>query len=125
MLQLAACAHAASTDNKAPEVEGACRFLEAIVAAAFGAPLKDIRAGTRGRQPTAFARQAAMYLAHVKLGLSLTRVGEQFGRDRTTVAHACARIEDSRDDPSCEHVLGCLETAVDLWLQGFGPGSMA
>ena len=39
-----------------------------------------------------------MYLAHVTCGLSLTEVGEVFARDRTTVAHACGRVEDLRDD---------------------------
>ena len=96
-----------------------CRVVEGIVAAALGARLGDVRARRRGRAPIASARQAAMYLAHVKLGLSLTSVGAYFGRDRTTVAHACARMEDSRDDPRREQVLTCLEAAIDLWQQGF------
>jgi hypothetical protein len=53
-----------------------------------------------------------MYLAHVAFGLSLTRVGVCFGRDRTTVRHACALIEDSRDDPRCEFGLSALEAAL-------------
>ena len=99
--------------------ETACRVVEGLVAAALGARLGEVRAGSRGRAPIALARQAAMYLAHVKLGLSLTSVGEYFGRDRTTVAYACARIEDSRDDPLREQVFTCLEAAIDLWQQGF------
>ena len=96
-----------------------CRVVEGLVAAALGARLGEVRGRGRGRAPIASARQAAMYLAHVKLGLSLTSVGEYFGRDRTTVAHACARVEDSRDDPRREQVLTCLEAAIDLWQQGF------
>lgn len=102
------------------ETDCGCRFVEALVAAAFGARLADVRSAGRGPASVAFARQAAMYLAHVKLGLRLTHIGEYFGRDRTTVAHACARIEDCRDDPRCERVLACLEGAIDQWQRGFG-----
>lgn len=125
MLELAAHEDTASTGDGPSEAESACRFLEAIVAAALGAQLADLRAKTRGRQPIASARQTMMYLAHVKLGLNLTRVGELFGRDRTTVAHACARVEDSRDDPHRDQVVACLETALDAWQQVFGAGSAA
>ena len=64
---------------------------------------------TRGRSQLAFARQVAMYLAHVTFGLNLTTVGRAFGRDRTTVSHACALIEDARDDPDFDRTLEVLE----------------
>lgn len=99
--------------------DSACRFLETLVAAALGVALSDLRAKNRGRASVAFARQTVMYLAHVQLGLSLSQVGRSFGRDRTTVAHACARIEDSRDDPAFERVLSCFEAALDRWRQCF------
>ncbi len=99
--------------------ESACRFIETLVSAALGIRLAELRAEKRGRAAAAFARQTAMYLAHVHLGLSLSQVGRNFGRDRTTVAHACAQVEDSRDDPKVERVLACLEAALDRWLQGF------
>ena len=50
-----------------------------------------------------------MYLAHVTCGLSLTEVGQVFARDRTTVAHACSRVEDQRDDPAFDRALELLE----------------
>ena len=53
-----------------------------------------------------------MYLAHVTLGASLTEIGNLFERDRTTVAHACALVEDRRDDPALDAQLGYLEEAV-------------
>ena len=59
----------------------------------------------------AFARQSAMYLAHVSFGLSFSEIGRAFGRDRTTAAHACRLIEDRRDDPAVDAVLGQLESA--------------
>lgn len=88
------------------------RLAEAAVAAAAKVPLAGMRGARRGRRPTAWARQMAMYLAHVSFGLSLTRVGICFGRDRTTVRHACARIEDRRDDLRLECGLNALEAAL-------------
>ena len=101
-------------EGNSPEWQRACRGIEGLVSAALGIGLPDMRGRTR-RAPAAFARQAAMYLAHVKLGLNLSDVGAYFGRDRTTVAHACARMEDSRDDPRLECVLECVEAALDHW----------
>jgi chromosomal replication initiation ATPase DnaA len=92
-----------------------CRFIENLVSGALGIGLAELRATRRGRAAVAFARQTAMYLAHVHFGLTLSQVGKNFGRDRTTVAHACARVEDSRDDPQFERVLVCLEATLDHW----------
>jgi chromosomal replication initiation ATPase DnaA len=67
----------------------------------------------RGRRAEiAAGRQLAMYLAHVMLGLSLTEVGALFGRDRTTVAYACAQIEDQRDDAAFDAEVSRLEAAI-------------
>ncbi len=88
------------------------RLAEVAIAAAIRIPLAGLRAASRGRKSIALARQTAMYLAHVAFGLSLTRVGMCFGRDRTTVRHACALIEDRRDDPALEFGLAALEAAL-------------
>ena len=96
-----------------------CRFIENLVARTLGIALAELRASQRGRAGVAFARQTAMYLAHVHFGLTLSQVGRNFGRDRTTVAHACARVEDSRDDPQFERVLACLEATLDHWHDRF------
>lgn len=90
----------------------ACRDVESLVGSAFAVALDDLRKPSRGSPQTAFARQVAMYLAHVELGLSLSLVGAQFGRDRTTVSHACGRVEDSRDDPVVDTALFCLRAAI-------------
>ena len=63
--------------------------IENMVTEVFGVAPGAMRRGTRGERRIANARQVAMYIAHVNCGLSLTDVGRQFGRDRTTVAHAC------------------------------------
>jgi chromosomal replication initiation ATPase DnaA len=83
--------------------------LEEAVAAAFAIPPAELRAPTRRSAPSALARQTAMYLAHVALGLTLTEVGRIFGRDRTTAAHACRRTESRRDDPFMDTLLVGLE----------------
>lgn len=86
-----------------------CASLQAVVAAAFAVPLAELRASGRGSAPVAFARQSAMYLAHVVFGLSYAEVGRTFQRDRTTAAHACRLVEERRDDPALDSLLGALE----------------
>ncbi len=85
--------------------------IEALVAAAFAVPLIELRAASRRRAPIAFARQSAMYLAHVVLGLTYSEIGRAFGRDRTTAAHACQIVEERRDDPRIDALLSRLEGA--------------
>src|SRR3954447_14983959 len=68
-------------------------LLEQAVSRVFMVAATDLWSGTRGRPRVAFARQVAMYLAHVAWGLNLTEVGHVFARDRTTVAHACGLVE--------------------------------
>ena len=86
--------------------------IEQAVVQVFGVAHEDLRRSTRGRAKVALARQVAMYLAHVGCGLTLTETGRLFGRDRTTVAHACGVIEDRRDDPLFDRALDLLEWAV-------------
>lgn len=57
----------------------------------------------------AFARQLAMYLCHVVGDMSLRDVAAEFGRDRTTVSHACHAIEDRRDCPIFDRQIDHLE----------------
>lgn len=93
----------------ARDTEHLCRQLESLTAAAFAVPVSELRAPSRRTRPVAFARQSAMYLAHVMLGLSYSATGRLFARDRTTAAHACRLVEDRRDDPAIDRVLFTLE----------------
>ena len=86
-----------------------CSLVAVTTAAAFAIPVGELTANTRRAPYIAFARQSAMYLAHVSFGLSYTDVGRGFGRDRTTAAYACRLIEERRDDPAVDGVLGSLE----------------
>ena len=74
-------------------------------------PVGELHAATRRSHYIAFARQSAMYLAHVAFEVSLSDIGRAFGRDRTTAAHACHLVEDRRDDPAIDAVLASLENA--------------
>jgi chromosomal replication initiation ATPase DnaA len=69
--------------------------------------------GLRRSKEVAAARQLAMYLVHTLLGRSYLEVAQLFGRDRTTIAYACARIEDSREDRTAfEAEVTAIEAAV-------------
>ena len=102
------------------DTASACRDIESLVSSTFSVPLDDLRKPSRSSPRTAFARQVAMYLAHVELDLSPSIVGSHFGRDRTTVSHACGRVEDRRDDPTLDTALLCLAVAVARHRQSFG-----
>lgn len=82
------------------------------VAAAHDVTPAELFHHSRSRAPIATTRQIAMYLMHVLLGRSLTAVGDFYRRDRTTVAHACARIEDMRDDTAFDEELCELEDHI-------------
>ena len=93
--------------------DAACDQIMALVAQHKHVPLEMLRRNSRCRTPAARARQLAMYLSHVALGGSLTRVGQAFGRDRTTVSYACALIEDMRDDPRFDDEVCELEGRIE------------
>jgi len=63
----------------------------------------------RGDAAVAAARQLAMYLVHVLLGRRQDVVGRLFGRDASTVSHACRVIEDLRDTPPLEIEIATIE----------------
>ena len=88
------------------------QFLLELVALVYDVQYFELMSSTRGRKNAAFARQVAMYLAHTTAGLSLSAVGRLFARDRTTVAHACALVEDRRDERVFDRTLSNLESAI-------------
>jgi len=57
-------------------------------------------------------RQISMYVCHVALQISQSDIGEAFGRDRTTVGHACHVVEDRRDDPAFDDFVSTVERLV-------------
>ncbi|WP_081871504.1 helix-turn-helix domain-containing protein [Parvularcula oceani] len=80
-----------------------------LVGAEFRIAESELMGRSRARAEVAFARQVAMYLAHVVYSLSYADIAEAFGRERTTVAHACALVEDARDDAVLDERLDRVE----------------
>ncbi len=98
---------------EACEDDSAAALLAASVAAyALKVGHSEIVEGARGSAQVAFARHVAMYLCHVAFELSLARVAVAFGRDRSTVAHACHTIEDRRDEAQFDLWIGALEAML-------------
>ncbi len=95
-----------------------CRLAVATLSAVTGISEKKIQDLTRSKADVALARQVAMYLAHTKFGISFTEVGEQFGRDRSTVSHACRLVEDKRDDDRFDQQLVRMEYLLDTAMRG-------
>lgn len=81
----------------------------AVVCDAYEISLLQISSNSRGKFKIAEARQVAMYLVHTWLGKSMNEVAEFFHRDRTTISHACVKIEDMRDDAKFDQMVTCLE----------------
>lgn len=79
-----------------------------VSALSCGVDEGDMRASLR-KSDVAFARQLAMYLCHVTANMSLREISAAFGRDRTTVSHACHAIEDRRDCPTFDKQIELLE----------------
>ncbi|MCE3543503.1 hypothetical protein LXJ56_25315, partial [Escherichia coli] len=83
-----------------------------ILASFFNVSGRELRAHSRCERSVARVRQIGMYVAHVTLSLSMTEVGRAFGRDRSTVNHACHLIEDMRDEPEFDRVVQTLENIL-------------
>lgn len=64
-----------------------------LSAARFGVTTDDILSNTRRREVVE-ARHAAMYAARLA-GLSLPKIGAEYGKDHTTVLHAVTRVGEN------------------------------
>ena len=97
-------------------------FISQVIASIYEIDVAHLLAPTRGNATIALARQVAMYLAHVGCGLTLTEVGRQFGRDRTTVAHACEVVEERREDELFDQMIELLEQSIAMLQLNEGEG---
>lgn len=86
-----------------------CRLAAQLAAGACGVNVTDVQSGRRS-QRASLARHIGMYLAHTTASFPLAAVAAHFSRDRTSVAHACRRIEDRRDDPKFDAQMIELES---------------
>ncbi|MCX5497613.1 hypothetical protein OSH11_23145 [Kaistia dalseonensis] len=87
-------------------------LIAAVVGPALEVEAGELLASGRGSARGAYARQIAIYLACTRFGLSFTEAGQLFGRDRTTAAHACRRVEERRDERSTDQMIDRLDRAV-------------
>lgn len=88
------------------------RLAAGVAAYALGVRPEAILMPTRGSPATAHARHVAMYLCHVAMGMSLSRIARVFERDRSTVAHGCHLIEDRRDEGDFDAWIERLEQGL-------------
>lgn len=98
-----------------------CDAVIDIAAIMFDVSGRELRQSGRASTAVCRVRQIAMYVAHVALGYSMRQVGDGFGRDRTTVLHACHQIEDMRDDLEFDAMVLALERVVRAAAQLTGP----
>ena len=99
-------------DSRLARDRAAARIVD-MVGASRGVTREEILSRRRCSRQVVGARQLAMYLVHTLLGRTYLEVGRLFRRDRTTVSHACARIEDMREDRSAfEGEVAAIEAAI-------------
>jgi len=111
-----ACAEAQPNPNYSGQAraqesyrDAAAQLCLKTVALALCVPLSQLVAANRCKADIALARQIAMYLAHTQFSMAMTEVGLAFGRDRTTVSHACRVVEDKRDEDVFDLTINQLE----------------
>ncbi len=83
-----------------------------ILSAYFNVNGRDLRSHSRCERSVARVRQIGMYVAHVALALTMSEVGRAFGRDRSTVNHACHLIEDMREDLEFDRIIQTIESII-------------
>jgi hypothetical protein len=113
-------AAAAAADDHAPAAWRAgslpprmvCRIVGHMTSEIFGLVAFRVQLRRDRRRTLCHVRQIAMYVCHVALRIPLQEIGLAFGRDRTTVGHACHVVEDRRDDPAFDEFVATLERIV-------------
>lgn len=80
------------------EVTQACRASRQVAGRHFGFLPQHLDTPRRSGARVSLARQTAIYLAHVELGLPYGEIARAFGRTLCAIRHACAKIENLRDD---------------------------
>ncbi len=103
--------------SRSSRAEFATRLVVRLVSNSQNLEEAAVMDTNRGSSDISRARQIAMYLLHTSLSMPYGTVAKLFGRDRTTVAHACRTIEDLRDVPASDDEIVKLEGILELLTQ--------
>jgi chromosomal replication initiator protein len=100
-----------------PTVEAAAATPAAVIAAVsrhFNVPIGDLKGNSRRREISS-ARQVGMYLMRQHTGLSLPRIGEEFGgKDHTTVMYSCEKITHLKgSEPAMAQTIRLLSDQIN------------
>lgn len=91
------------------EIARICRLIRQLTTEMVQLTGERLGARRDRRCSECHVRQIAMYVCHVQLGIPMSDIGPCFGRDRTTVGHACQVVEDRRDEPAFDEFIASLE----------------
>ncbi len=83
-----------------------------VTAMRLGTPMESLTRKGRLSRSAVRVRRVSLYLGYVALGWSLERVGHAFGLNRQTIATACSRIEEARDEPHLDALLDELTGTI-------------
>lgn len=87
----------------------ACAVIHQMTAELLSFTADRVQIRRDQRRAQCHVRQIAMYVCHVTLRIPQADVGHAYGRDRTTVRHSCAVVEDRRDKPGYDDFVGAVE----------------
>ncbi|WP_448524887.1 chromosomal replication initiator protein DnaA [Parathermosynechococcus lividus] len=111
-----------TVENIAPVLSPATRKIETspeiilqVVSETLNVPISDLKGNSRRRE-ISVARQVGMYLMRQYTGLSLPKIGEEFGgKDHTTVMYSCDKVAElQRSDPEMGSLLRQLSDRINL-----------
>jgi len=89
------------------------RVVELLVSELFDLACQgNLPRQTAERRPKCHIRQISMYLCRVVLSMPYQKIASGLGRDRTTVIHGCAVVEDRRDNAAYDAFVDRCERCV-------------
>lgn len=87
-------------------------YIQEVVASYYNITVADI-VGTKRSKSISDPRQIAMYLCRKLITMSLSKIGEKFNRDHTTVMHGSEKVVAMmEEDPSLKETLLDLEKRI-------------
>lgn len=87
--------------------------IKEAVGSYFNIKIEDFNAKKRNKS-IVYPRQIAMYLCREITDLSLPRIGDEFGRDHTTIMHAHEKISNEiKIDPNLKSIIEDLKNRIE------------